>query len=81
MNDIKKYERLKSNIEKAKTDIAEATFAIKHAEGKLKEYGAETVESAQKILEDLISEREEQQQQLEDKLDEFTKKYAEVLED
>jgi len=81
MNDTKKYEQLKANIERAKSDIAEAEFAIKHAEGKLTEYGAENIEAAQKILEDLISEREKQQEQLESKLDEFTEKYAEVLGD
>lgn len=81
MNDAEKYKRIQSSIERAKADIAEASFAIKKIKEKLQEYGANNIEEAEKILDDLISESAKQQEELDNRLDTFTEKYAEIIGD
>lgn len=78
--DIEKYQKLKQRAEKAKADANRAEGVLGEQKKKLKaDFGVETVEEAEKLLETLEKETKEAEQKYNEEMSAFEEKWGKLL--
>jgi hypothetical protein len=79
--DVREYERLKKKADKLKAEAERAAGALEQTMARLKdEFGCDSLEAAEKLLEKKEAEKEKAEQKYEEELEAFKSKWGEKLE-